>query len=105
MLFCNNIKNIFYNFSPLKQDKMEGFIPYLLNALHIFTSLDTHVQQSINAKPSIRMGKEDDFELGIVIGARRPGLSIFEYYWDFYTQPLGFRENVLKERKSPVSRI
>jgi len=53
--------------------------------------------------------KEDlgNFEHGMVVGARRTGLSIFFkllIYWDFHAQPsLGFTENGPKKRKYPVS--
>ncbi len=41
------------------------------------------------------------FECGVVVGARRAGLSI---YWDFHPQPsLGFTENGPKKRKYLVS--
>ncbi len=55
------------------------------------------------------MGKKwdlSDFERGMVVGARRAGLSIKKLliYWDFHTQPsLGFTENGPKKRKYPVS--
>ncbi len=55
------------------------------------------------------MGKKgdlSDFECGMVVGARRAGLSISKLliYWDFHTQPsLGITENGPKKRKYPVS--
>ncbi len=56
------------------------------------------------------MGKKrdlSDFECGIVVGARRAGLSILKkllIYWDFHTQPsLRFTETGSKKRKYPVS--
>ena len=59
-------------------------------------------------KPSIRMGKKgdlSDFERGMVVGARRAGLSIkLLIYWDFHAQPsLGFTENGPNKRTYPVS--
>ncbi len=51
------------------------------------------------------MGKKgdlSDFEHGMVVGARRAGLSISN--WDFHAQPsLGFTENGQKKRTYPVS--
>ncbi len=55
------------------------------------------------------MGKKgdlSDFECGMVVGARRAGLSIQKLliYWNFHAQQsLGFTENGLKKRKYPVS--
>ncbi len=55
------------------------------------------------------MGKKgdfSDFEHGMVVGARRSGLSIQKLliYWNFHAQQsLGFTENGLKKRKYPVS--
>ncbi len=52
------------------------------------------------------MGKKgdlSDFERGMVVGARRAGLSISKTA-DFHAQPsLGFTENGPKKRKYPVS--
>ncbi len=47
-----------------------------------------------------------DFERGMVVGARRAGLSISKtvIYWDFHAQPsLGFTENGPKRKIYPVS--
>jgi len=54
------------------------------------------------------MGKRGDlsnFEHGMVVGARRAGLSISQYAsnWDFSSQPfLGFTKNGVKREKHPV---
>ncbi len=55
------------------------------------------------------MGKKgdlSDFECGMVVDARRAGLSILKrlIYWDFHTHPsLGLTEKRPKKRKYPVS--
>ncbi len=59
-------------------------------------------------KPSIRTGKKgdlSDFERGMVVGARRAGLSISKTAdLLIHTQPsLEFTENGPKNRKYPVS--
>ncbi len=53
-----------------------------------------------------KKGDLSDCECGMVVGARRTGLSISKLliYWNFHAQPsLGFTENGPKKRKYPVS--
>lgn len=45
-----------------------------------------------------------DFQYGMVLGAKRTGLSILLLYWDLHIQTsLGFIDNGPKKRKCPVS--
>ena len=78
-------------------------------AAQCITSSRRGEDDSLKFKPSIRMGKKrdlSDFERGMVVGARRAGLSISKTadLLGFSPQPsLGFTENGPNKRTDPVS--